>query len=76
MVRDLVEIGNGTDDLGADMSLAVVYPQLSPCAGVVILDELRPGSNLGLASIRINPLLYLNGASAIIELVCYVCRLV
>jgi len=76
MVRDLVEIGNGTDDLGADMSLAAVCPQLSPCAGVVILDELRPGSNLGLASIRIDPLLYLNGASAIIELVRYVCRLV
>lgn len=76
MVRDLIEIGNGTDDLGADMSLAVVYPQLSPCAGVVILDELRSGSNLGLASIRIDPLLYFNGASAIVELVRYVCRLI
>lgn len=76
MIRDLVEIGNGTDDPGADMPLAVVYPQLSPCAGVVVFDELRLGSKLGLASIRINPLLYLNGASAIIELVCYVCRLV
>lgn len=76
MVVDFVEIGQGTDLLGDNVTLAESL-QLAPDTSVCIFNQTALASVVFfiLSSLHVDPDLDLNGASAIIQLVGDICGL-
>lgn len=64
-------IGDGADDVGADVALVVEGLEAAPDAGVVVFDEfgfLGIGGIVG-GGVDVDPLFYFDGAGAVVELV-------
>ena len=76
MVVDLVQIAQGTDLLGDNVTFAESL-QLAPNTGVCIFNQTALGSIVFfvLSSLHINPDLDLDGASAVVQLVGDICGL-
>lgn len=79
VVRDLVVVRDGADDVRADVALVVEGLEAAPDARVRVLYERGLAGAavgvVGVGSIRIDPLLHLDGAGAVVEFVGYVCCL-
>lgn len=81
VVCDFHLIGDGTDDVRTYVAPVVERFQLSPDPSPIVFYQFWSGGNSisGIvnrrALIGVNPLFYFNGASAIVELVGYVCSL-
>jgi hypothetical protein len=67
---DLVEVGDGADNVGANMALVVKGLEAAVDSNVGVLLQERFG-NIG-RCVAVNPLLYFNEASAIVKFVGYV----
>lgn len=72
VVADLVEVGDGADEVGADMALAIEGLDAAPDADVALELE---ASGVVVLLIRVDPLLGLDQAGAVVELEGDVCRL-
>lgn len=70
---DLVEVGDGADDVGTDVALVVEGLEAAVDSHVGVLLK-RRFSRLG-GRVAVDPLLHFNEACAVVEFVGYICGL-
>ena len=82
VVLDFVFVGDGPDDVRADVAFVVEGFEAAPNAGVFVFGEsgLRGGGGAegvveGGGGVRVDPLFDFDGAGAVVEFVGYVCGL-
>lgn len=83
MILNLIVIGQGADDVGANVTFVAESFEAAPDAGEGVFDECwfvggggGGGSRgVGRGGVEINPLFYFDGAGSVVEFVGYVCGL-
>lgn len=82
VVLDLVFVGDGADDVRADVPFVVEGFEAAPDAGVVVFGESGlaggvggQGGVEGVGGVGVDPLFDFDGAGAVVEFVGYVCGL-